>query len=47
MIDDCSRKSLAFVPVNNVTTNVVIKIIDDLINLYGKPRQILTDNGSA
>jgi len=47
VIDDCSRKSLAFVPVNQVTTNVVIKIIDDLIRIYGKPKQILSDNGSA
>lgn len=47
VIDDCSRKSLAFVPVNNVTTDVVIKIIDELIKTYGKPKQILTDNGSA
>jgi transposase InsO family protein len=47
IIDDCSRKSLAFVPVNRVTTDVVIKIIDDLIKIYGKPKQILTDNGSA
>ena len=42
-----SRKSLAFIPVNIVTTDVVIKIIDDLIKLYGKPKQILSDNGSA
>jgi hypothetical protein len=47
VIDDCSRKSLAFVPVNRVTTEVVIKIIDDLIGIYGKPKQILSDNGSA
>jgi len=47
VVDDCSRKSLAFIPVNEVTTNVVIKIIDDLIKIYGKPREILTDNGSA
>jgi hypothetical protein len=47
VIDDCSRKSLAFVPVNIVTTDIAIKIIDDLIKLYGKPRQILSDNGSA
>lgn len=47
VIDDCSRKSLAFIPVNIVTTDVVIKIIDDLIKLYGKPKQILSDNGSA
>jgi len=42
-----SRKSLAFVPVNRVTTDVVIEIIDKLIRIYGKPKQILTDNGSA
>ncbi len=47
VIDDCSRKSLAFLPVNEVTTDVVIKLIDDLIKIYGKPKQILTDNGSA
>ena len=47
VIDDCSRKSLAFVPVNRVTTEVVIKIIDNLIGIYGKPKQILSDNGSA
>jgi transposase InsO family protein len=47
VIDDCSRKSLAFVPVNRVTTDVVIGIVDDLIKIYGRPKQILTDNGSA
>lgn len=47
VIDDCSRKSLAFLPVNIVTTDVVVKLIDDLIKIYGKPKQILTDNGSA
>ena len=47
VIDDCSRKSLAFLPVNRVTTDVVIKLIDNLIETYGKPREILTDNGSA
>ena len=47
VIDDCSRKSLAFLAVNRVTTDVVIKLIGDLIKIYGKPREILTDNGSA
>ena len=47
VINDCSRKSLAFAPVNRVTTEVVIKIIEDLIKIYGKPKQILSDNGSA
>lgn len=47
VIDDCSRKSLAFVPVNRVTTDVVLKIIDDIGDHYGYPKQILSDNGSA
>lgn len=47
VIDDCSRKSLAFLPVNQVTTNNVIKLIDDLAKIYSYPKQILTDNGSA
>lgn len=47
VIDDCSRKSLAFLPVNRVTTEIVVKLIDGLIKIYGKPKQILTDNGSA
>lgn len=47
VIDDCSRKSLAFLSVNSVTTNIVVKLIDDLVKIYGRPRQILTDNGSA
>lgn len=47
VIDDCSRKSLAFLAVNRVTTDIVIRLIDELIKIYGKPREILTDNGSA
>jgi transposase InsO family protein len=47
VINDCSRKSLAFEPVNRVTTDVVISLIDKLVKIYEKPRQILTDNGSA
>jgi transposase InsO family protein len=47
VLDDCSRKCLAFVPVNRVTTDIVINLIDDLIKIYEKPKQILTDNGSA
>ena len=47
VVDDCSRKSLAFVTVNRVTTDCVMKIIDDLSKVYCYPKQILTDNGSA
>ena len=47
ILDDCSRYSLALVPLNSVTTDVVTQILDDLIKIHGKPREILTDNGSA
>lgn len=47
VLDDCSRYSLALVKANNVTTNVVTLVLDDLIKKHGKPKQILTDNGSA
>jgi putative transposase len=47
VVDDCSRKSLAFAVTNIVTTDIVINLIDKLIKIYGKPKQILTDNGSA
>lgn len=47
VVDDCSRKSLAFAVTNSVTTDIVINLIDKLIKIYGKPKQILTDNGSA
>ena len=47
VLDDCSRYSLALVKLNNVTTNVVTNILDELIKKNGKPREILTDNGSA
>lgn len=47
IIDDCSRYSLAMVAMSSVTTSAVIKIIDDTIKKYGKPKQVLSDNGSA
>ncbi len=46
VIDDCSRYSLGILKVNNVNTNVVIKFLDELIKKFGKPRQIISDNGS-
>lgn len=45
--DDCSRYSIALIPMNRVTTSVVTNVLDDLIKIHGKPREILTDNGSA
>lgn len=47
VLDDCSRYSLALVKLNRVTTNNVTHILDELIKKHGKPRQILSDNGSA
>ena len=47
ILDDCSRYSLAIIKLSNVTTSIVTKILDDLIRIHGKPREILTDNGSA
>ena len=47
VLDDCSRYSLALVKLNRVTTNAVTHILDELIKKHGKPKQILSDNGSA
>ena len=47
VLDDASRYSLALVKLNSVTTLVVTHILDELIKKFGKPKQILTDNGSA
>jgi len=47
VLDDASRYSLALVKLNHVTTNNVTVILDQLIKKFGKPKQILTDNGSA
>lgn len=47
VLDDCSRYSLALVKFKNVTTKSVINILDKLIKIHGKPREILTDNGSV
>ncbi|MFH0833311.1 MAG: DDE-type integrase/transposase/recombinase, partial [archaeon] len=47
IVDDCSRYSIAMVAMKSVTTDAVITVIDDCIAKYGKPKQILSDNGSA
>jgi transposase-like protein len=47
VLDDCSRYSLALAPVNRVTTAIVTRLLDELIKKHGKPREILSDNGSA
>lgn len=47
IIDDCSRYSLALVQLKNITTEEVIKVLDRLIKIHGKPREILSDNGNV
>ena len=47
VIDDCSRFNIGIKDLNRVTTYVVIHILDELIKVHGKPREILTDNGSV
>ena len=47
IVDDHSRFSIGLFAVNSVTTSVVTKLLDDCIKKYGKPNQILSDNGSA
>ena len=47
IIDDCSRYCLGVPDLNIVTTKIITRILDDLIKVHGKPREILTDNGSV
>jgi len=47
VIDDCSRYCIGLIDLNNVTTNVVTHILDELGRVHGFPREILTDNGSV
>ena len=47
VIDDCSRYCLGLFALNNISTVIINKLLDDLIKVHGKPREILTDNGSV
>ena len=47
VIDDCSRYSLALNKINIASTEVIVNILDGLIKKHGKPREILSDNGSC
>ena len=47
VIDDCSRYCLGLFGLNSVSTNIIIQILDTLFKVHGKPREILTDNGSV
>lgn len=47
VIDDCSRYSLALVKLKNITTDEVLRVLNQLIKTHGKPKQILSDNGNV
>ncbi len=47
VIDDCSRYSLTLTRINIASTEVITKILDEVIKKNGKPREILSDNGSC
>lgn len=47
VIDDCSRYSLALTQLKNITTEEVIKVLEKIIKIHGKPREILSDNGNV
>ncbi len=46
VIDDCSRYCLGILHSQTVNTPIVTKFLDELINKFGKPKQIISDNGS-
>ena len=47
VIDDCSRNCLGLFELNNISTAIITKLLDDLIKIHGKPREILSDNGNV
>ena len=46
VIDDCSRYCIGLFALNTLSTDSIIQILDTLFKIHGKPREILTDNGS-
>lgn len=47
IIDDCSRYCLGLFALNNVTTLIITHLLDGLIKIHGRPREILSDNGNV
>jgi len=45
VIDDCSRYCLVVPEIKQNTTKAMIEILEGLITIHDKPKQILTDNG--
>ena len=46
-MDDCSRYRVCLIGLEQTSTEIITNILDNLIKKYGKPREILTDNGSV
>lgn len=46
VVDDCSRFCLGVYETEHNTTEAMIAILEDCIKRHGKPKQLLTDNGS-
>jgi putative transposase len=46
VIDDCSRYCIGLFALNQKLTSSITMILDKLIKVHGKPREILSDNGS-
>ncbi|MBU0460307.1 MAG: DDE-type integrase/transposase/recombinase [Nanoarchaeota archaeon] len=46
IIDDCSRYNIGIRKFKTITTRIVTNFLEELIGFHGKPREILTDNGS-
>ncbi len=47
VIDDCSRYCPGLFALNNLSTKIITSLLDKLIAVHGKPREILTDNGAV
>lgn len=47
IIDDCSRNCVGLFDLNRISTRIITNLLDKVIAIYGKPREILTDNGNV
>ena len=47
IIDDHERYCIGLFELNNISTEIITKLLDDRIKIHGKPREILTDNGAV
>jgi len=47
VIDDCSRYCSGLFELNNISTKIITNLLDKVIAVHGKPREILSDNGNV